>query len=516
MDEDGWVRLRPAVGILIALLAAGAALAAGELTAVLIRPAASPIIAVGNRFIEFTPVAVKEWAISVFGTNDKSALLTGIYLSLVLFAVLVGLLTAVRPALGIAGIAVLGAVGGYCAATAPGHRPTDVIPSIVAGVVGAATLAALLAAMRPRGEVTDASGIDRRRLLQVGGLAAGFAVIGTILGRGWQHQRGLAQARNALTLPAPASSAPALALGTDLGKGAVPFVTPNAKFYRVDTALAIPEVDPKTWTLQLHGRVDREITLRYSDLVARPLIERWITLCCVSNEVGGDLISNARFLGARLADILREAGIHADADQLVATSADGMTIGTPTAAVLDGRDAMLAIGMNGQPLPLGHGFPVRMVVPGLYGYVSACKWIVDIEATTFADTDAYWVARGYAQHPPIQLSSRIDTPKSTAALPVGQTIAIAGIAWDQHVGVRAVQVQIDGGAWQDARLAPVPSIDTWRQWVFPWTVPSSGTHRIAVRAVAADGTKQDETLRDSFPAGATGLHQIMVTGRSSA
>jgi DMSO/TMAO reductase YedYZ molybdopterin-dependent catalytic subunit len=481
-----------------------------------VRPTASPIIAVGNRFIEFTPVAVKEWAISVFGPNDKSALLTGIYLSLVLFAVLVGLLASRSPALGIAGIAVLGAIGIYCAATAQGHRPADVIPSIVAGVVGAATLAGLLAAIRPRGDTVDPSGVDRRRLLQAGGLAAAFAVVGTFLGRGWQHERNLARARSALTLPAAASPAPPLPAGTDLGTGAVPFVTPNAKFYRVDTALAIPEVDPNTWTLRVHGRVDREITLRYSELVARPLIERWITLCCVSNEIGGDLISNARFLGARLADVLREAGIHPDADQLVATSADGMTIGTPTAAVLDGRDAMLAIGMNGEPLPLNHGFPVRMVVPGLYGYVSACKWIVDIEATTFADTDAYWVARGYAPHPPIQLSSRIDTPKSTAALPVGQSIAIAGIAWDQHVGVSAVQVQIDGGAWQDARLARVPSTDTWRQWVFPWAVPSPGTHRIAVRALAANGTKQDETLRDSFPSGATGLHQITVTGRSGA
>ena len=509
------MRPRPAVGVVAALLAAGAALAAGELTAAVLRPAASPIIAVGNRFIEFTPVAVKNWAISVFGTNDKSALLTGVYLSLVLFAVLVGLLAARSPALGVAGIAVLGAVGVYCAATAQGHHPADVIPSIVAGVVGAATLAGLLRVIEPRGDTVDPSGVNRRRLLQAGSVVAGFAVLGTFLGRSWQHERNLTRARNALTLPTPASPAPPLAPGTDLGKGAVPFVTPNAKFYRVDTALAVPEVDPRTWTLQVHGRVDREITLTYSQLVARPLIERWVTLCCVSNEVGGDLISNARFLGARLADVLREAGIHADADQLVATSADGMTIGTPTAAVLDGRDAMLAIGMNGTPLPLNHGFPVRMIVPGLYGYVSACKWIVDIEATTFADTDAYWVARGYAPHPPIQLSSRIDTPKSTARLPVGQSIAIAGIAWDQHVGVSAVQVQIDGGAWQDARLAAVPSIDTWRQWVFPWTVPSPGTHRIAVRAVAADGTKQDETRRDSYPAGATGLHQITVTGRAS-
>ena len=305
------MRPRPAVGVVVALLAAGAALAAGELTAAVVRPAASPIIAVGNRFIEFTPVAVKNWAISVFGTNDKSALLTGIYLSLVLFAVLVGLLAARSPALGVAGIAVLGAVGVYCAATAQGHHPADVIPSIVAGVVGAATLAGLLQLIEPRGDTVDPSGVNRRRLLQAGSVVAGFAVLGTFLGRSWQHERNLTRARNALTLPTPGSPAPPLPAGTDLGKGAVPFVTPNAKFYRVDTALAVPEVDPRTWTLQVHGRVDREITLTYSQLVARPLIERWITLCCVSNEVGGDLISNTRFLGARLADVLREAGIHA-------------------------------------------------------------------------------------------------------------------------------------------------------------------------------------------------------------
>jgi hypothetical protein len=260
------MRPRPAVGVVTALLAAGAALAAGELTAAVVRPAASPIIAVGNRFIEFTPVAVKNWAISVFGTNDKSALLTGIYLSLVLFAVLVGLLAARSPALGVAGIAVLGAVGVYCAATAQGHHPADVIPSIVAGVVGAATLAGLLRVIEPRGDTVDPSGVNRRRLLQAGSVVAGFAVLGTFLGRSWQHERNLARARNALTLPTPASPAPPLAPGTDLGKGAVPFVTPNAKFYRVDTALAVPEVDPRTWTLQVHGRVDREITLTYSQL----------------------------------------------------------------------------------------------------------------------------------------------------------------------------------------------------------------------------------------------------------
>jgi DMSO/TMAO reductase YedYZ molybdopterin-dependent catalytic subunit len=498
----------------VGLLAAGAAVGAGELTAAAVRPAASPIIAVGNRFIELTPQPVKAWAIDVFGPNDKAALLTGIYLVLLLVAVGIGVVAGRRPILGVLGVALFGAVGAYCAATTRGHEPSDVVPSIVAGVVGAATLWGLLLLDRHEARPPDVSGPGRRRFMLAGAAAAGLAAGGAILGRWWQHARyNSTGVRDAVVLPAPTSPAPALPAGADLGKSAVPFVTPNAKFYRIDTALVVPQLDPATWTLRVHGRVNREITVRYADLVARPLIERWITLCCVSNEVGGNLISTTRFLGVRLADVLREAGVHADADQLLATSADGMTIGTPTAPVLDGRDAMLAIGMNGQPLPLAHGFPVRMVVPGLYGYVSACKWIVDIEATTFAETSAYWVARGYAPHPPIQLSSRIDTPKSTAAFPVGQTVAVAGVAWDQHVGVRSVQVQIDGGAWADARLAPVPSTDTWRQWVFPWTVPSPGAHRIAVRAVATDGTKQDESIRDSYPSGATGLHQITVTGR---
>ena len=509
------MRPRPAVGVVAALLAAGAALAAGELTAVVVRPAASPIIAVGNRFIEFTPVAVKNWAISVFGTNDKSALLTGIYLSLVLFAVLVGLLAARSPVLGVAGIAVLGAVGVYCAATAQGHHPADVIPSIVAGVVGAATLAGLLRVIEPRGDTVDPSGVNRRRLLQAGSVVAGFAVLGTFLGRSWQHERDLARARNALTLPTPASPAPPLAPGTDLGKGAVPFVTPNAKFYRVDTALAVPEVDPRTWTLQVHGRVDREITLTYSQLVARPLIERWVTLCCVSNEVGGDLISNARFLGARLADVLREAGIHADADQLVATSADGMTIGTPTAAVLDGRDAMLAIGMNGQPLPLNHGFPVRMIVPGLYGYVSACKWIVDLEATTFADTDAYWVGarvRAASAHPAVLANRHAEIDG-----------AAAGRAVDRHRGHRvgsARRRQRRAGTNRRRRLAGraigAGAVDRHLAAVglsLDRALSGNASHRGTRGCRGRHQAGRDPS--DSYPAGATGLHQITVTGRAS-
>jgi DMSO/TMAO reductase YedYZ molybdopterin-dependent catalytic subunit len=257
--------------------------------------------------------------------------------------------------------------------------------------------------------------------------------------------------------------------------------------------------------------VDREVTLTYAELTARPLIERWITLCCVSNGVGGKLIGNARFLGARLADVLREAGVHPDADQLLMTSSDGMTIGAPTAVVMDGRDALIAVGMNGVPLPIEHGFPARIVVPGLYGYVSACKWVVDIEATTYAAHQAYWVQQGWAAKTNIKLQSRIDTPRDGAMIAAGQPVAIAGIAWDQHVGVSSVEVQVNDGDWEKAQLATVPSTDTWRQWVVIWTPPQPGRYRLRVRATDSSGMLQTDHVTDIFPDGATGLHAIAVT-----
>jgi DMSO/TMAO reductase YedYZ molybdopterin-dependent catalytic subunit len=264
--------------------------------------------------------------------------------------------------------------------------------------------------------------------------------------------------------------------------------------------------------LRITGMVERPLTLSFADLLARPLVERWITLACVSNEVGGDLIGNATFRGVLLADLLREAGISPRASQLVASSSDGMTIGSPTAVVMDGRDAMLAVGMNGEPLTPEHGFPVRMVVPGLYGYVSACKWITELRATTF-DYQAYWVRGGWAAQGPVKLASRIDRPVPPGVLAVGSTVPVAGVAWAQHVGVSRVEVQVDDGAWQPARLAPVPSVDTWRQWVYLWTPESAGEHRLRVRAFDQDGTPQVTEVSDPSPSGATGLHSVTVRAR---
>jgi DMSO/TMAO reductase YedYZ molybdopterin-dependent catalytic subunit len=276
----------------------------------------------------------------------------------------------------------------------------------------------------------------------------------------------------------------------------------------VDTALTVPQVAADGWKLRVHGMVDHPLTITYEQLLERPLIERDITLTCVSNEVGGPYIGNARWLGARLADLLREAGLHPNASQLVSRSSDGMTIGTPASVVMDGRDAMLAVGMNGEPLPVEHGFPVRMVVPGLYGYVSACKWIVDIEATTFAKYDAYWVDRGWAQQAPIKTESRIDTPRDGATRSPG-TVQVAGVAWAQHRGIRKVEVQVDGGPWHEARLAAAPTTDTWRQWVWSWPA-TKGDHTLKVRATDTAGTTQTSDEAPPLPDGATGYHAISV------
>jgi DMSO/TMAO reductase YedYZ molybdopterin-dependent catalytic subunit len=519
-----WNLLRPrlarlGIGALIGLLSAGLAVGVGEAAAVFVRPAAAPIIVVGNRIILLTPESVRRWAIREFGTNDKPTLLAGIYVGIAIFAIIIGILARYRPWFGRAGIALFGAVGVYCALTTHAHQVTDIIPTLIATAAGLAAMIALT-----RAAVGDAPATalkpgrlvaNRRQFMQGSFVTAAIAIVTGFGGRaGISKRYDVTKVRAAVTLPVPASPAPTLANGTDLGKSGVPWITPLASFYRVDTALAVPQINPSGWTLNIHGMVDKSIQLSYAEILAMPLIERWITLTCVSNEVGGDLVGNARFLGARLPDILREAGVHGGADQLVCRSSDGMTIGTPTAVVMDGRDAMLAVGMDGAPLPVEHGFPVRMVVPGLYGYVSACKWIVDIEVTTFSAYSAYWVEQGWIAQAPIITESRIDTPRSGGSVTVGKSVAIAGVAWQQHVGISKVEVQIDIGPWEQARLAPVPSVDTWRQWVLPWTPTQAGSHSIRVRATDNNGQVQISTNAEPFPGAGTGWHTITVNARN--
>lgn len=353
---------------------------------------------------------------------------------------------------------------------------------------------------------------SRRRFLTGAGVLLGAATVAGLGGRWLAGRRGVSAARAAVRLPAPVSAAPPVPAGADLSLTQLaPYVTPNFGFYRIDTALVVPQVDPETWRLRIHGRVRRPLTLSFADLLARPLVERYVTLACVSNEVGGDLIGNARWLGVPLKELLDEVEPEEGADQVVGRSVDGWTCGTPTAVLRDGRDALLAVGMNGEPLPVEHGFPVRMVVPGLYGYVSACKWVTELELTSFADFDAYWVPRGWSAQGPVKTQSRIDTPRARNRLTAGP-ITVAGVAWAQHRGIRRVEVRVDEGPWQEAELAAAVSVDTWVQWSWRWDA-TPGEHTLQVRATDATGETQTARRQDVAPDGATGWHTVPLTIR---
>ncbi len=505
------------IGGTIGLLSAAVALGIGHLTAGLVGGTSSPVIAVGSTAIDASPEWLKSYAIRTFGTNDKAVLVAGIGAVVAIVAIIVGVVALHRPRVGIGALVTLGILGAAAAVARPENGLGAAVPSIAASVAGLATFRWL---RRAAGLVTpvtgagDADGIpppsfDRRRFLFAGAGAAGIAAVSGLAGRFLIRRAEAGASRAAVRIPAPDDVAPLPPAGADLHIPDVgPFITPNDSFYRVDTSILVPSVTAEGWTLRVHGMVRKELSLDYATLLARPLMERDVTLTCVSNPVGGRYIGNARWIGAPLADLLREAGVDPAADQIVSRSVDGFTVGTPTAVVMDGRDAMLAVAMNGEPLPLDHGFPVRMIVPGLYGYVSATKWLVDIELTTFGAYDAYWVRRGWAQQAPIKTESRIDTPKQSATLSAGR-VSVAGIAWAQHRGISKVEVSVDG-AWRPARLAAQDTIDTWRQWVFAWDA-TPGDHTLAVRATDDTGATQTSTVADPVPNGATGDHTISVT-----
>jgi DMSO/TMAO reductase YedYZ molybdopterin-dependent catalytic subunit len=499
------------------------------LAASAVRPEASPVVAVGGAVIDRTPPALKDYAVRHFGTNDKLVLESGIVVVLALFALVLGVAAPRFRRSASAAVLVFGVVGVLAAGSRPEHHGLDVLPPLVGAAVGALvlwTLAGLLAAEDPDplpgadaddGPDAEAPSFDRRRFVLAATATAAASAGAGALGRTLNGRHGAAAtaSRAAVRLPRPASPARAVPAGADLRvPGASPFTTPNSSFYRVDTALVVPKVDATTWRLRLHGTgVRRELSLSYDDLLRRDLIERDITLTCVSNEVGGPYVGNARWIGVRLADLLREAGVRPPsqggrADQLVAHSVDGMTIGSPVETVMDGRDAMLAVGMNGEPLPFAHGFPVRVVVPGLYGYVSACKWLQELELTTFDAYDAYWVRRSWSREAPIKTESRIDTPKPFGT-PKAGTVPVAGVAWAQHRGIDRVEVRVDGGAWHTARLGAQDTADTWRQWVWPWDA-TPGEHTLEVRATDRDGRTQPEHRVGTVPDGATGWHSVVV------
>ncbi|MEU6892660.1 molybdopterin-dependent oxidoreductase [Streptomyces sp. NPDC046557] len=511
--------VRSARATLSGLLSGYAALAVAELASAAVRPEAGPVTAVGGAAVDRTPPALKDWAIRHFGSDDKLVLRLGILAVLALTAVALGLLALRHRRSGSLGVLLFGVVGGTAAVTRPDSGgPADALPSLVGALAGAALLSALSG--RPAGApgAGTGAGPGRRRFLLTAGGAAVAATAAGALGRLLNSSRGqdAAASRAAVRLPAPASPAPAVARGASPRiPGISPFTTPTADFYRVDTALVVPAVTTDGWRLRVHGKgVTRPRTYGYADLLGRRLIERDITLTCVSNEVGGPYVGTARWLGVPLADLLREAGVRppsqgGPADQLVARSVDGMTLGTPVEAVMDGRDAMLAVGMNGEPLPLAHGFPIRMLVPGLYGYVSGCKWIEDIELTTFAAYDPYWVRRKWAREAPVKTQARIDTPKPFAR-PAPGAVTVAGVAWAQHRGVDRVEVRVDDGPWEAADLAAEATADTWRQWSYRWQAAPGG-HTLTVRATDRSGTTQTEERTPTIPDGASGRHSVVVS-----
>jgi len=535
-------RPRPFYGALAGLLAGAVAVGVGQLVASLGAQDSSPVIAVGEAAIGLAPPAVKDFAISTFGADDKVALLTGIYTLLALYAAGIGVLGARRRGYALGGLAAFAAIGLAAAGTRPGSTAGYLTPTLIAAAASTVTLILLLRTIPARRRALAAETAPeqlppgsgggpeppppgrpadlphevvppqdtRRTFLTVSAAAAATAVVGTLGGRVLAERGAVTRERSALRLPRPSvRSADQLPPGSDLRiPGLGPFVTPDSLFYRVDTAIVLPQVDPASWTLRIHGMVEREIEINFDDLLHRPLTETYVTLTCVSDPVEGPYIGNARWLGASLADLIREARPRAGADQILSTSTDGYTCGTPVETVLDGRNALLAVAMNGQPLPVEHGFPARMVVPGLYGYVSATKWVTDIKLTTFRAETAYWAQRGWSQQATIKTESRIDVPTGSKTLRPGRT-PIAGVAWAQHRGIDAVHVQVDQGPWQEATLAAVPGIDTWRQWVWYWDA-TPGTHLIQARATDRTGYTQTAVATPTPPNGATGYPQVQV------
>jgi DMSO/TMAO reductase YedYZ molybdopterin-dependent catalytic subunit len=490
-------RLAAVAGVAAAALALGA----GELVAAVLNASASPILSVGSFVIDLTPGFLKSAVIAAFGTGDKPFLIVVLLVVVLALGAAAGLLQARRPPLGAVGVVVVGIVAVTAAVTRTGASPLDATPSLVATGVGVIALTRL----------TRRSGSSGRRAFlvsaavsAVAGVAAG--AVARAVGSG---ARSTQQAIRAVTLPLPTATAtpPAAADAFDV-PGLTPLVTATEDFYRIDIALSPPSIDPATWRLEVTGEVEHPFSLSYAELSKLPMHESPTTLMCVSNQVGGTLNGTAVWLGASLRDLLARAVPKAGADMVLSSGADGFSASTPLSVLQDEqRDSLLAVGMNGEALPQLHGFPARMVVPGLYGYVSATKWLTKLEVTRFDRAAAYWTNRGYSARGPVKVSSRIDRPTSSARAGV---VTVAGVAWAQHIGISRVQLQIDDGPWRDCRLAGDWSVDVWRQWQYRWTA-ESGAHTLRVRATDADGLVQTAKEQGEAPNGATGLHTVQLT-----
>lgn len=514
-------RRETVLAALVGLLSAIVVVSLGDLIAQLVDAGSSPLFAVGAWVIDIVPPWVKDVAIALFGTGDKIALLICLGILVALLAVVAGILEYRRAPWGVVLLVAVGFVAGGAAVTRAGANVNWLLPTAIGVAAGAIVLRVMTDRLQRwtralREETVKTDGVfaatSRRGFIQVvAGTAAG-AVIVTIAGRAMAAATAAANVvREAIALPEPAIAAAPIPAGAELRvPGISPIVTSNDDFYRIDTALQVPVIDPLEWRLRIVGLVEREIEIGYEELLALPMTETVVTLMCVSNEVGGSLVGNAVWLGHPIRSLLQQAGPLAGADMVLSRSQDGWTASTPLEVLLDeGRDSIFAVGMNGEPLPLEHGFPVRMVVPGLYGYVSATKWVTELKVTRFADETAYWTDRGWSALGPIKTSSRIDVPRTGMPVQAG-TVPVAGVAWAQHTGITGVDVRIDGGAWQPATLAEAISADTWVQWVYEWQA-TPGNHVIEARATDAAGREQSGTRVGVIPDGAEGYHTVNVT-----
>lgn len=499
-------------------LAAVAALAAGELAAAVAGSDVSLVTAVGNQFVDSFAADLKELAVRLFGTNDKVALVTGTVVTSIVIAGVLGVVSRRwRPAAPL-GIVAFGVVGAVLLARDPlGSAGTAVFSGVVAVAVCLAALVLLWRSALPTpvsepGDPfllpTRIAGLDRRRFIVSGGGMLALSGVGYYVSRRIRAADSVETVRRTTVVPRP-NRVLAEVPGTQPFNppGLTPYVVPNDDFYRIDTALTVPQVDPTSWSLRLHGMVDNPFEIGYDELLGLDSVELPVTIQCVSNEVGGHLVGNAVWQGVPLTTLLERAGVQRGAEQVFSRSIDGWTCGFPIGAALDGRNAVVAYAMNGEPLPAAHGYPARLVVSGLYGYVSATKWLTEIELTQWDGVDGYWVPRGWGKNGPIKTASRIDLPNGDVT---AGPQPIAGVAWAPNVGVERVEVQVDGGDWQQAELGRTAGDDTWVQWLVTWQA-TPGDHTIRVRATDKTGATQTPELAAPAPDGATGWHTRTVS-----
>ena len=502
-------------GALAGAAAGAAGLGVAELLAGLVPGASSPIIAIGDLVIALQPPGAKQFVVDLFGLADKAVLNAAIAIGGVALTAGLGVLARTRRDLARLGFVAFGLLVFGASLRDRLSEPIATLLIAIAAVavsVGVCTsLLRLASRAAARERVPEMPAWERRRFLGTSLAVIGLAALSGAGGRLLLDRGRFAASQQAAAVPEAGATAAPIPRGAELGiDGLAPIVTPNHEFYRIDTNLLVPRPDVGSWRLRLSGRVDRPFELTYDELLAMPLVEQYVTIACVSNEVGGGLVGNALWRGVRLKDLLERAGVHSDATQIVGRAVDGFTVGFPTVwALADERESLVAVAMNGEPLPAEHGYPARLIVPGLYGYVSATKWLAEIELTRLEDFDAYWIPLGWAKEAPILTQSRIDVPRDRASVSAG-SVPIAGVAWAPDRGISAVEVQVDDGGWQAAELSAPISEATWVQFVHRWDA-TPGDHTIRVRATDGTGEVQTDERTRPAPDGARGHHTISVS-----